>query len=294
MNASISLFCRCYRLRISDWRTLLTLALLAAFSQAAQMRDILIEEAEKLVDTAWDAIEVDDKALARANALHALSLSPAALDAWVILAHLTETPSVRIALLREAVGQGKQILAEALKAYRQTEFWFEIGTRPYMRAVHYLAVELWDRNLGHDRTEAVNNVRHLLKINPNDNQGVRFLAYNWLPLTGSWDELTRLLRRYRDEMRIETRYTLALDSFRRQAAPADTALPDAFEINPPVPAFLLARRAPFRPDGETVIYRSEAEAQAYAALAFSAWRLVPGATDWLSYALRGKRTPKDK
>ena len=67
------------------------------------MRDALMEQAEKLVDAAWDAIEEDDTVLASASAHEALSLNPAALDAWVVLAHLTETPSVRIALLRAFV-----------------------------------------------------------------------------------------------------------------------------------------------------------------------------------------------
>jgi len=271
---------------------LATLVLLIALRQTASMRDALMEQAQKLVDAAWDAIEEGDTVLASASAHEALSLNPAALDAWVVLAHLTETPSVRIALLREAVAQGKRSLAAQLKAYRQTSFWLTMSTRPYMRAVHSLAVELWDRDIGGDRTQAVENVRHLLRINPNDNQGARFLAFTWLPLTGGWDELTRLLRRYRDEIRTETRYSLALDAFRRKDAAADTTLAAALETNPHVPAFLLARRAPFPLKPETVTYQSEAEAQTYAAVAFPVWRLVPGATNWLHDVLRGKPLSK--
>jgi hypothetical protein len=271
---------------------LAALVLQLAFRQTEAMRDALMEQAEKLVDAAWDAIEEDDTALASASAHEALSLSPEALDAWVILASLTATPSVRIALLREAVAQGKRLLAAQLKAYRQTSFWLATGTRPYMRAVHSLAVELWDRDIGDDRAHAVEFVRHLLRINPNDNQGVRFLAYGWIPLTGSWDELTRLLRRYRNETRTETRYSLALDAFRRKDAAAGTALAAALETNPHVPAFLLARRAPFLLKPETVTYGSQAEAQTYAALAFPVWRLVPGATKWLNDVLRCKPLSK--
>lgn len=155
-----------------------------------------------------------------------------------------------------------------------------------MRAVHSLAAELWERTLGEDRAEAIAHAQHLLKLNPNDNQGIRFLVYNWFALAGMWDNLTRLLRRYRDDARTETRYSLALDGFRRHHEGAQTALVEALEINSHVPVFLLGRRAPFSPMTDAVAYRSEAEAQAYAAHAFAVWHSVPGAIEWLATSIR--------
>ena len=51
------------------------------------------------------------------------------------------------------------------------DFWLIFETRPYMRARAALAATLW--RLGR-REEAVEHQRELLRLNPRDNQGLRY------------------------------------------------------------------------------------------------------------------------
>jgi len=52
------------------------------------------------------------------------------------------------------------------------EFWGILETRPYMRALHGLGLTAWKQGR---LEEAVNIFQQMLKLNPNDNQGARYL-----------------------------------------------------------------------------------------------------------------------
>ena len=69
------------------------------------------------------------------------------------------------------------------------DFWLIFETRPYMRARAALAATLW--RLGR-REEAVEHQRDLLRLNPRDNQGLRYRQSNWLLALESYDELEEL------------------------------------------------------------------------------------------------------
>ena len=84
-----------------------------------------------------------------------------------------------------ALEQGKLTEAEKLykKAYRLTieEFegklpkkieWGELLNRPYLRAMHGLGLTLWGLD---KKDEALEIFRMMLKLNPKDNQGIRFI-----------------------------------------------------------------------------------------------------------------------
>lgn len=169
----------------------------------------------ELIDEAWDALDANNPVLATANARSALARDPLAVDAFVILALVEDVQAIRVAYLREGVNAGETALRDTLKDWRRADFWLDLETRPYMRAVHNLALELWSRGAEGDRDAAADLIGHLLQINPNDNQGARMLAYARYPALGRWGALAKLLRRYRKEVRTETLYTLAV---RRLAA----------------------------------------------------------------------------
>jgi len=244
-------------------------------------------KADALVDEGWEALDTGLNELAADKGRKALELSPWSVDAFVVLAHAERAAPVRIALLREGVRAGETVLADQLKAWRQNDYWLDLDTRPYMRAVHFLATELWARGIGGDRDEAARLVAKLLKLNPNDNQGVRMLAYGWYPLLGKWDALTSVLRRYRKEQRTETAFALALDAWRNSDPKATDLLAAAIAINAHVAGLLLARRAPKPYEGESVVFASREEAQAYVEQGHGVWRLVPGAIDWLRQTSKG-------
>lgn len=233
------------------------------------------EQADELIDLAWEA----SAPAARAQfARKALMIDADAIDAYVVLALSTDALGEQIALLREAVRIGKRFWAEPIKRPSQHYFWLDIETRPFMRAAQNLALALWQRG---EREEAVEVADFLLELNPNDNQGIRYLALAWHPLLGNWTRVDRLLKRYHQEESTEYLYAATLNAFRR----GNDALPmlqRAIDINPHVPDLLLGR-APLPPDrgADYVEFGSADEAASYARVNLEAWSNVPGALDWL-------------
>jgi tetratricopeptide (TPR) repeat protein len=57
-------------------------------------------------------------------------------------------------------------------SFRDALLWGHINNRPYLRALHGLALCLWRLN---QRPEAIAILERMLWLNPPDNQGVRFL-----------------------------------------------------------------------------------------------------------------------
>jgi len=234
---------------------------------------------EDLIDEAWEA---DSPTRRAAFARKALARDPDAIDAYVALALCVETTAERIALLREAVRIGERVWARELKRPRQSHFWSDIDTRPFMRAMHNLALALWERGA---RDEAAALAERLLRLNPNDNQGVRFLALAWHPVLGNWEKVEKILKRYDGDIRTEYLYARCLDAIRR-GDDAEALLADAIETNPHVPALLLNGRGVAEWSGGSVAFGSEEEAAAYAAYNRPAWEADPHALDWLRRATK--------
>ena len=234
------------------------------------------------LDAAWEALDVEDAEGAAAHARRALTLDPDEIEAYAVLAEIAATTAEKQALLREAVRIGTQEWSQCFRKPSDTPFWQSLGTRPYMRAVHSLAVVLWDTEAPDKRLEAVSLAKHLLRLNPNDNQGMRFLLLAWLPIVNEWDAAEIIARRFARDGRTETTYWHALHLFRAGAPQADECLKVAIGINPHVPAMLASQRKPTMPPGDGVAFRSPDEAQAYSHMAHDVWRATPKAVKWLT------------
>ncbi len=235
---------------------------------------------EKLIDQAWEARTPSKRAM---FARRALALDRTAVDAYVALALTVETAAERIALLREGVRHGEALWQPFLKRAPNGYFWGDVETRPFMRAMHNLALALWECG---DGEAAASLADRILRLNPNDNQGIRYLALAWHPVLGNWPRVEALLKKYKNGGGADYLYARCLDRF-RQGGDAEGALDDAMEANPHVPALLLAARpAPRTPGAMFIEVGSHDEALAYAAMHRAAWAAVPSALDWLRGALR--------
>ena len=96
-------------------------------------------------------------------------------------------------LLEQSVAAGERALGPEPFAEDAGHFWGILETRPYMRARAALAVTLWA--VGR-REDAVQHHRDLLRLNPNDNQGLRYLQAEWLLWLESYEELDELFAAY--------------------------------------------------------------------------------------------------
>ena len=134
-------------------------------------RDDPYVEAQELVYDGWERVANGDAAGARKALQKALRLDPTLADAHNALAALTETPANAEALYRRAYALAREaLMSEAPGSYH---WWGELDTRPYMRARHGLGLALAAQGR---YAEAVAEYEALLALNPNDNQGIRYLV----------------------------------------------------------------------------------------------------------------------
>src|SRR5436190_8668652 len=171
-----------------------------------------------------------------ALAREALAISPDCADAYLLLGEETASSLEEAReLLEQGVAAGERALGPEPFEGDVGYFWGLIETRPYMRARAALAETLWA--LGR-REEAVEHDRELLRLNPNDNQGVRYQQAEYLLALERFRELDALFAAYEDDAAAAFAYTRALAAFRRQGdtPEAKRLLAEAREQNPHAPA----------------------------------------------------------
>jgi tetratricopeptide (TPR) repeat protein len=141
--------------------------------------------AEDLIYEAWEAAGPRRAVLAR----KALALWPDCADGYVLLAQAASSLEEARELLERGVAAGERTVGRRVFVEDAGDFWLIFETRPYMRARATLAATLW--RLGR-REEAVEHQRELLRLNPRDNQGLRYRQANWLLALECYDELEEL------------------------------------------------------------------------------------------------------
>ncbi len=234
-----------------------------------------LEEAQELIYQALAVTGPRRVRLARA----ALAHSPDCADAYVLLAEETSDPRQAQRLYAEGVQAGIRAIGPARFVADVGHFWGIVETRGYMRARQGLAEALWV--LG-EREEAIAHAREMLRLNPMDNQGMRYLLAQWLLAAGDDDALDRLLRDYPDEGTATWAYTKALLAFRRHGAEAGAtrALKAALTTNPYVPFYLFGLWELPEELPEYVGMGDESEAVSYVGDAITNWMETAGALDW--------------
>ncbi len=236
-----------------------------------------LDRAQELMYDAWEATGSRRIKLAR----QALAISPDCADAYVLLAEEARSLPEAKRLYEQGVSAGERALGPQMFEEDAGHFWGIIETRPYMRARAGLASCLWQ--LG-ERQAAIEHYADMLRLNPGDNQGIRYVLANCLLRQGDDIALAKLLDQYKDDAMAEWLYTRALLAFRREGAgkKANAALKKALKENEFVPAYLLGKKRLPRQLPDYIGFGDENEAVSYAAGALAIWRETPGALDWLS------------
>jgi tetratricopeptide (TPR) repeat protein len=138
---------------------------------------------DKFVDAAR---EVKSPAKTLKLARQALDADLDCIDAYILISHQAATLAEKLTLLREATLVGDRLWQPYTKK-KDMQWWRYIGTRPYMRALHEFGLACMAAN---DDNEAEVAFAKLLKLNPNDNQGVREL------LQERYADIEKLLQKY--------------------------------------------------------------------------------------------------
>jgi tetratricopeptide (TPR) repeat protein len=232
----------------------------------------------------WEAQDSDDPEHAIGLVMQAIELDPLCVDAYLMVASCLPLDSDEyLRIVEVAVDAGEEALGEQFFREEAGHFWGLIETRPYMRACADLAYALWDRGRS---DEALGHLREMLRLNPNDNQGLRDVLAAWLIETGGDDELARLLKTYEEDDIASWAYSKSLAAFRREGESAESRrlLGDALASNAHVPEFLLdpATMPVELPDFYSP--GDDTEAIHYVHLFGKGWAQTPGALDWLRRA----------
>jgi len=237
-----------------------------------------LEQAQELAYDAWEAESPRERIRL---AKKALALSPDCADAYVILAEETaRTPKEAANLYARGVAAGERALGEeGFEEYAGT-FWGVLTTRPYMRARLGLALALWEMGKHGD---AIAHAWDMLRLNPSDNQGVRYILLDWLLESGDDRQAGELLNRCPGDAAAEWMYGRALHAFRvhGDAAESRRFLAEAVKWNPYVPDYLLGRKRLPRVLPDLIGIGDESEAVSCAAAQMAAWYKTRGALAWL-------------
>lgn len=249
---------------------------------------------EKAQALCYEAFEVHGRRKIQL-AREALRLDPDCADAHVLLAESAPLPETALEHYRQAVVAGERRLGLAAFANDAGHFWAISPTRPYMRARHGLAETL--RELGRD-AEAIEHFGELLRLNPADNQGVRYSLLPMLLETGRDQEAARLLKQF-DEESANWLYARALLAFRLSgpSPAADRELRSALRFNPQVPEMIAADD--MFPMPPTYSPGSFEEACVAANELHDAFLATDGAIDWMltveaTRALEAERAEREK
>jgi len=247
--------------------------------------DDLDSDVEAAQQIMYQAFEARSPRRQQALAHKAIEISRDCADAYVLLAEYATTRAQQLKLYEEGVAAGERALGKDGFDEYAGHFWGFLPTRPYMRAREGLVNCLWEEGR---REEAIDHCFEMLRLNPNDNQGVRYRLLAMLFDLARLDDVERLLEEYKDDGSAEWAYTRALLAFCREgdSSSARKALSAAKKINAHVPLYLARVKSMPREAPQYITFGGVDEAVDYAAQFLPAWKDTPGATSWLRKTLK--------
>jgi tetratricopeptide (TPR) repeat protein len=241
-----------------------------------------LERAQDLMYEAFEARGRRQLQLIR----RALEISPDCADAYVLLAERSSSVPEQRDFYERGVAAGERAIGRERLDDPDTSFWGDVATRPYMRARFGLADRL--EVLG-ETDAAADHLRALLRLNPADNQGVRYRLLVMLVVAGRNEEAEVLLKEHDEESALWL-YTGVLLALRRQdRQAARKRLRAALKANRHVPRYLTGQRA--LPDEMPDYYTPGADDEAAMCTAEldEAWERTPGAVAWLRLETRKRK-----
>lgn len=124
--------------------------------------------------------------------------------------------------------------------------------------------------------------REILKLNPNDNQGIRHLLTGFYLELEMMDELILLLGDYSEDMGSFLQYTRALLAYRQSSPEANDIARSAIDANKHIPGVLSkCRLHPTSNNGYITLGEMD-EAIYYVNNNIKPWIRTPGAIEWIA------------
>ena len=242
--------------------------------------------AEKAQDLCYQAYDARGRLRMRL-ARQALAIDPDCAEAFVILAERAAEPARARDLYAKGVEAGGRAIAKLADGGDPAgiPYWGDLQTRPYMRAKFGLADSLDE--LG-DKEGAVEQFNDLLRLNPNDNQGVRYEVLPLLIGLGRDEAARVLLDAYEDDAAALWPYARALLAYRESGDTLEARhhLVKAIASNPHLWKMIVAPEKITGGVPDTYAFGDRDEAVVYTAYLLPVWKDTPGALEWLKEAAR--------
>lgn len=227
-----------------------------------------------------EAAESGDVERAIAGAQQALDLDPDCVDALMLLSQAaSESQAELIDNMRRTVEAGERALGEEFFEENAGYFWGILETRPYMRARSHLAECLAEAGR---RDEAIDQYEALLRLNPNDNQGLRYCLMGLHLQAGRLDGAAALFEQFEDEPSALFTWARVLERFTADdQTGAKAAREEARQANPHVEPLLTGKKRMPRDMPEFYGIGDENEAVVCVQAIGAAWKRADGALAWL-------------
>ncbi len=240
--------------------------------------DAATGKAQQIMYDAWDTSASRTRV---AMAKKALASSPLCADAFVLLAYAADTVEVAHDYFARGVDAGELALGpEKFKEY-EGSFWGFLETRPYMRAKAGLAGTYF--RMG-NMAQAIGHYRDILRLNPDDNQGVRYTLLGCHLRQDNAAAARELLEDFADEGSAFWLYTRLLMSFRSgelTERQVKALVKDALSANQHVPDIIAGMKPPVPPHPVYLSMGGPDEATYYVQECGPVWHRTPGAVAWL-------------
>lgn len=196
-------------------------------------------QAEKILDKGLDLLEQGNEGEAGRYFFNSTEIDPTYADGYTHLAN--------IVWRKRDWGQAESLYRKALslaepeiKNLRRGAFWGTFESRPYMRALQGMGLTLWKQG----RLEEAKDIfLKMLKLNVNDNQGVRYLIGPIYHQMGNLDKAVNWYAQNLDDPDNLYNYGLALIQQNELEAAAKTLISAIFE-NPYIIPVLLKDKLP--------------------------------------------------
>jgi len=216
----------------------------------------------------------------------ALELDPNNADAYNYLASIERNIDKAIKQYEKAIKAGEKTLGKKFFKEEKGYFWGMLKTRPYIRAKAGLADCLYTKN---EVDKAIEIYEEMLELNPNDNQGIRYLLSTLL--LGK-DDLTEfeLFIKNREEDCAVWNFNDTLYNFKKfgKKAKTEKILLNAYKSNEFVIDYMLGIKKMPKEQPQYIGRGDENEAIAYVFDTWKLWDKTEGAYDWL-YEFKQKR-----
>jgi tetratricopeptide (TPR) repeat protein len=212
-------------------------------------------------------------------AREALRRNPQLSDALLFIGQEADlTLLERVMYMRESLRLAEKALPSEALQQKDYPFWYDVDTRPYLRALYAVGRESYYAS---DPQTAIEVYSQLLELNPNDNQGVRYELVSYLIEANQCDKAQVIVDRFVEEPTAQMAYPRALLEFVRSgdSDKARELLKRALEKNAHVSDYLKGACVVTLPDRYSL--GSKEEADIYASHAIPAWKKIPGAMKWL-------------